>query len=368
MNGYDERFMRRALTLARKGLGSTSPNPAVGCVIVRDGEVVGEGWHLKAGTPHAEVHALRAAGRQAATADVYVTLEPCSHFGKTPPCADALVEARVARVFVGMTDPNPKVSGSGIERLRRAGIDVAEGFLESECRSINRPFIKHVTTGLPFVTLKSAMTLDGKTATRTGDSRWVTGEPARRHVHILRGVSDAVMVGIGTVIADDPMLTCRVDGGSDPLRVVVDSGLSIPITAKLLNLDSAARTLVATISDDSIRRGAIESLGAEVIRCKEDNGRVDLGDLLRKLGDKEVQSVLLEGGAGLAGSFFRNRLVDSCLFFYSPKILGGDGIGLFSGGNIERMAEAVPLENLSVRQCGTDIMVEGEPRYSCLPA
>lgn len=367
MNGYDEQFMRRALSLARKGIGATSPNPAVGCVIVRDAEVVGEGWHLKAGTPHAEVHALQAAGRHAAASDVYVTLEPCSHFGKTPPCADALIEAGVTRVFVGMSDPNPKVSGSGIEKLRAAGVVVVVGCLEDECRSINRPFIKHVTTGLPFVTLKSAMTLDGKTATRTGDSRWVTGEPARRHVHSLRGISDAVMVGIGTVIADDPMLTCRVEGGIDPLRVVVDSALRMPLAAKVLTLDSAARTLVATISTDSGKIAALEASGAEVMVCKENDGRVDLHDLLKKLGDKGVQSILLEGGAGLAGSFIRSRLIDSCLLFYSPRLLGGDGIGLFSGGTVERMADAIPLENLSVRQCGLDIMVEGELKYLCSP-
>lgn len=367
MNGYDEQFMRLALTLARKGLGATSPNPVVGCVIVRDGEVVGEGWHLKAGTPHAEVHALTAAGRHAASADVYVTLEPCSHFGKTPPCADALIDAGVARVFVGMTDPNPKVAGSGIVKLMDAGIDVLVGCLEEECRAINRPFIKHVTTGLPFVTLKSAMTLDGKTATSSGDSRWVTAEPARRHVHILRGISDAVMVGIGTVLADDPILTCRVEGGRDPLRVVVDSSLRIPLSAKVLNLDSPARTLIATVSTDKDRIAALIDAGAEVMVCKEKGGRVDLPSLLKKLGERGIQSVLLEGGAGLAGSFIRGQCIDSCLLFYSPRLLGGDGTGLFSGGAIERMADAVPLENLSVRQCGVDIMVEGEPKYSCSP-
>jgi diaminohydroxyphosphoribosylaminopyrimidine deaminase/5-amino-6-(5-phosphoribosylamino)uracil reductase len=359
--------MRRALSLATLGVGKTSPNPAVGCVIVRDGQIVGEGWHKKAGTPHAEVHALREAGVRAKGADVYVTLEPCSHFGKTPPCADALIEAAVSRVFIAMVDPNPKVSGSGIEKLKSAGIEVASGFLEEECRSINRPFIKHVTTGLPYLTLKSAMTLDGKTATSRGDSRWVTGEQARNHVHKLRGISDAIMVGVGTLIVDDPQLTCRIDGGLDPIRVIVDSSLRIPLNSALLTLDSTAPTIIATISDDKERITQIEATGAEVLICAVTDGMLDLIDLLRKLGAMGVQSVLLEGGATLAGSFLRQRLIDRCLFFYAPKLVGGDGIGLFGGGGAVLMKDAIPLGNISVQMCGADIMVEGEPNYRCLP-
>lgn len=362
-----ERFMRQALVLARKGVGKTSPNPAVGCVVVRDGAVIGTGWHHKAGTPHAEVHALAEAGAQALGSDVYVTLEPCSHFGRTPPCADALVAARVGRVFVGMIDPNPKVSGRGIARLREAGIPVVCGILEDACRAINLPFVKRVTTGLPFVTLKSAMTLDGKIATASGDSRWVTGEPARRQVHRLRAVSDAVMVGVGTAIADDPQLTSRIPGGRDPLRVIVDSGLRLPLDSRLLGLDSHAVTLLATVSQDGERIAQLRDRGAEVLVCAERAGRVDLHDLLARLGGRGIQSILLEGGAELAGAMLRQRLIDRCLFFYAPKLVGGEGFGLFCGAGAGRMADAVPLQRIGIRRIGTDILIEGEPDYSCLP-
>jgi len=362
-----ERFMRQALVLARKGVGRTSPNPAVGCVVVRDGVVVGTGWHRRAGTPHAEVHALLEAGEQALGSDVYVTLEPCSHFGRTPPCADALVAARVGRVFVGTVDPNPQVSGSGIARLRDAGIPVVSGLLEDACQEINRPFIKQVTTGLPYVILKSAMTLDGKTATASGDSRWVTGEPARRHVHRLRAISDVIMVGVGTVIADDPQLTSRIPGGRDPLRVVVDSSLRLPLTSRLLGLQSQAATLLATVSQDAEKVARLRDRGAEVLVCAERAGRVDLHDLLARLGGRGVQSILLEGGAELAGAMLRQQLIDRCLFFYAPKLVGGEGFGLFCGAGADRMADAVPLQRIGIRRIGADILVEGEPDYSCLP-
>lgn len=367
-----ERFhgtmMRRALALAKKGVGRTRPNPAVGCVIVRNGEIVGEGWHKKAGTPHAEIHALHAAGERAAGADVYVTLEPCSHFGKTPPCADALITAGVGRVFVGMIDPNPAVSRRGIEKLISAGIEVTTGLLEKECQAINRPFIKQMTVGLPYVTLKSALTLDGKTATAIGDSRWVTGERARRLVHRMRSTTDAVMVGVGTVIADDPLLTCRIRGGRDPMRVIVDSSLRLPLSAQVLTLKSTSRTVVATISNDSAKIRELHLLGAEVVICKEKDGQVDLGDLLRQLGKWGVQSLLLEGGANLAAAFFREHLIDRCIFFYAPKLVGGEGIGLFTGKGVGMMAEAVPLDDVTIRRCGDDFMVEGEPKYTCSPA
>lgn len=359
--------MRRALALARKGIGRTAPNPAVGSVIVQNGTIVGEGWHRQAGTPHAEIHALRGAVTRARGADVYVTLEPCCHFGKTPPCADALVAAGVKRVVIGMVDPNPKVSGQGIAQLQFAGIEVVTGILEEECRSINRPFIKHITTGLPYVTLKSAMTLDGKTATTSGDSRWVTGEKARQQVHALRSISDAVMVGVGTVFADDPLLTSRIKGGRDPRRVIVDSTLRMPLQAKVFHAGSSAGTIVATCSADTSRIGAVESLGAEVLRCRNLNGRVDLHDLMTLLGGMGVQSILLEGGAQLAGALLHARLIDRCIFFYAPRLLGGDGTGLFAGAAVERMADAIPMENISVKRCGDDIMIEGEPSYRCLP-
>ena len=355
------KMMRLALSEARKGVGKTAPNPAVGCVIVRDGEVVGKGWHKKAGTPHAEVHALRAAGELAAGADAYVTLEPCSHFGKTPPCARAFIEARVARVFVAMVDPNPLVSGRGIKMLQDAGIEVEVGLLEAESREINRPFVKWIRTKRPYVVLKSAITLDGKSATATGDSKWVTCDRSRREVHRLRGRLDAIMVGVGTVIKDDPLITCRVPGGKDPLRIIVDSTLRIPRHAALFSLRSEAKTVIATCCADLARIDAVAAHGVEVLVCSEKDGRVDPDDLLTKLGERGVQSILLEGGSHLAGAFLRAGLIDRCMLFLAPKLVGGAGMGLFAGAGVNLMADAIRLEEMKVKRIGVDLLVEGVP-------
>lgn len=362
-------MMKRALTLARRGIGKTSPNPAVGCVIVKDGTIVGEGWHRKAGTPHAEVHALVQAGQSAHGADVYVTLEPCSHHGKTPPCADALVEAGVARVFIGMVDPNPQVSGRGINKLRSAGIEVVDGILGDECRAVIEPFIKYITTGLPFVILKSAMTMDGKTATSSGESKWITNEKSREYVHKLRSMVDAVMVGVGTIIADNPQLTTRLPrGGRDPLRVIVDSTLRTPMDARVLLQSSAARTMIATISKNEDKSSQLQAHGAEIVRCREKDGRVDLGDLLKQLGSRGIQSVLLEGGRELAGEALRLRLIDKYIFFYAPKLFGGaDGFGLFAGQSVSRMNDALMMERIAIRKFGNDVMIEAYPEGKCSP-
>lgn len=365
MIDFHEQMMRLALSLARRGVGRTSPNPAVGCVIVKDGAIVGEGWHRKAGTPHAEVHALRAAGEKAHGADVYVTLEPCSHHGKTPPCADALVEAGVGRVFVGMVDPNPKVSGSGLARLRKAGIAVHVGLLEPECRRLNEPFIKHVTTGMPFVICKSAMTLDGKIATASGDSKWITSEKSRRYAHKLRAMVDAVVVGAGTVEADDPLLTARIPGGRDPMRVIVDSRLRISPKARLLQVESTADAVIATISDDVAKRARLEAAGAVVIRCSEKDGRVDLIDLMKRLGSMQIQSVLLEGGSELAGEMLRSGLIDKFHLFFAPKLVGGGGKGPFGGNGVEMIADTSILQEISVRRFGKDILVTAYPEKQC---
>lgn len=361
-------MMKRALSLARKGIGRTAPNPAVGCVIVRDGSIVGEGWHKKAGTPHAEVHALRQAGEKAGNADVYVTLEPCAHFGKTPPCADALVAAGVARVFVGMPDPNPLVCGKGIDILRAAGIEVSVGILERECSRINEGFIKHITTGMPFVILKSAMTMDGRTATSTGDSKWITSEKSRRYVHKLREVVDGIMVGVGTVIADDPQLTCRLKGKRrDPVRIIVDSRLRIPAGARVLDDGCLAATCIATTVRKPERIAELEKSGVEIITCGELNDRVDLADMMRRLGKRGLQTILLEGGRELAGEFVRMGLVDKFMLFYAPKLLGGgDGFGLFAGKGPERMDAALRLKEISITRFGDDWLVEGYPERTCL--
>ena len=361
MSDIQLKMMRRALALARRGLGKTSPNPAVGCVIVRDGIVVGRGWHKKAGTPHAEVHALNEARELAAGADVYVTLEPCAHFGKTPPCARALIAARVARVYVAMIDPNPLVAGAGIEMLRAAGIEVETGLLEEASRELNRPFIKWIQHKLPYVVLKSALTLDGQSATANGDSRWVTGDPARREVHRLRGRMDAIMVGVGTVFKDDPLLTCRVPGGRDPLRIVVDSTLRIPLHAALFGVQSSAGTVVATCSRDEARLQAVAAKGARILSCRLSEGRVDLADLFSQLGALGVQSVLLEGGSHLAGAALRAGLIDHCMIFLAPKLVGGAGTGLFAGAGVALMADAIRLDGMTVKRIGVDLLVEGRP-------
>ena len=335
----NETFMKRALALA--GRGRTSPNPMVGAIVVRDGKIVGEGFHPKAGDPHAEVFALNAAGSLAKGADLYVTLEPCCHQGKTPPCTDAVIQSGIKRVFAAMVDPNPEVGGKGIEILRKAGIEVNVGLMESKVRELNRGFIKRITTGLPFVLWKAAMTLDGKIATRTGDSKWVTGERARKEVHRLRSQCDAVMVGIGTVLADDPELTVRgIRGAVNPIRVVVGGSASIPPNARVLN--SEAKTIIAPPAD---------------------NGRVDLRALMIELAEMGINSVLLEGGGELAASMLSAGLVDRGIIFLAPKIAGGrDAKTPVEGEGIELMSQALATSKPKIRRFGDDIALEFEIR------
>lgn len=361
MSGFDEKMMKRAIQLARKGVGKTSPNPAVGCVVVKDGVIAGEGWHKKAGTPHAEIHALQQAGELAKGADLYVTLEPCSHFGKTPPCADAVVAAGICRVFIGMIDPNPKVSGKGVEKLQAAGINVFTGLLEKESRALNLPFIKHITTSTPYVTMKSAMTMDGKTAAKSGDSRWITSESSRKLVHRLRASVDAVMTGSGTLLADDPQLTVRMASGKNPIRIVVDSSLKTPVNCRLMSEAEKVPVIIATISSDSSKISALKEKGAEVMICSGTKGRVDLGDLMKRLGARGIQSILLEGGERLCAAMLRQRLVDRFLLFYAPRILGGEGKGLFAGPGPLLMKDSLPLFIKKVSRVGNDILVEAYP-------
>lgn len=358
-----ETYMRRALELARRAEGRTRPNPTVGAVVVREGRIVGEGFHPAAGEPHAEVFALRQAGEEARGADLYVTLEPCCHHGRTAPCAEAVLEAGIGRVFVGAGDPNPRVDGGGIALLRAAGLPVETGILESECRRLIAPFAKHVTTGLPFVTLKAAVTLDGQTAASTGDSRWISSEASREHVHRLRDRVDAVMVGIGTVLADDPRLTTRLpEGGRDADRIVVDARLEIPEGAALLSLDSAARTLVAAASSASSEKAArLTARGVQVLEIGGEEGRVGLRELAARLGAMGYQNILLEGGARLNAAALREGIVDRVMVFVAPLLLGGnDGAGLFAGPGVSRIAEAIRLRDVRVSRFGDDTLIEGE--------
>ena len=357
----DEDFMREALLLAQNALGRTSPNPLVGAVIVQEGRVVGAGWHRKAGTPHAEVHALAMAGELSRGATAYVTLEPCSHYGRTGPCAKALVEAGVKRVVVPVLDPNPLVAGKGKALLEAAGVEVTVGVLAEEARQINEAYFKWVTQKMPFVTLKTAMTLDGKIATAAGKSQWITGEAARQRVHEMRDVADAIVVGIGTVLADDPSLTTRLADhtGRNPVRVIVDSRARTPLTAKVVQ-DGAAKTLVAVARTASEERcAALRAAGVEVVRAGEGE-RVDLAALMRLLAARDFTSVFVEGGGTLNFSLLAEGLVDKVHAFIAPKIVGGrEALTPVEGAGVGELADAVELTNLTMEQVGADVLITG---------
>ncbi len=359
----DTRYMRLALELAARGTGYTSPNPMVGAVLVKDGRIVGRGYHRKVGGPHAEVEAIRDAGPEARGATMYVTLEPCNHHGRTPPCSEAVLAAGISRVVVAMEDPNPHVTGGGLRRLQDSGIEVVCGVCREEARRLNEAFIKYVRTGLPWVVLKSAMTLDGRIATASGDARWVTGAGARALVHRLRHGTDAILVGIGTVQADDPSLTTRLEEGKgrDPIRIILDSGLKIDPDARVLHLDSDAPTwIVCGPGADQEKMKRLSRTGARCLAVDLDRGRVDLKVLLRRLGSEQVTSLLVEGGATVSGSFLASGLVDKVMFFYAPKILGGDdGVPVCRGRGPDKMNDCLPVRNLRLSQVGDDILVEG---------
>src|SRR6266542_1743825 len=357
-----EFFMRLALREAAKGLGRTSPNPAVGAVLVRGGRVVARGHHARAGGPHAEVVAIRAAGLRARGADLYTTLEPCDHYGKTPPCSMAVLEAGVRRVLVGSADPNPIVNGKGIARLRAAGVEVVEEVLREECDALNAHWFKYIRERRPYVTLKAAITLDGRIATRTGDSRWVSGEAARRWVHRLRDRVDAVLVGAGTARADEPRLTTRLPGGRgrDPIRVVLDTDLTLPARLALLNPRSPAPTIVAHASLRARRTRRVRP-GVELLRCRRGKGGVDLRDLLEKLAARGVTHLLVEGGARVHARFLEEGLVDRVALFVAPKLLGADGVPLLASRGPARMADALRLDEEQVEKVGEDLLVLGRP-------
>lgn len=358
---YDEKYMRLAMQLAGNAIGRTSPNPLVGAVIVKDNRVVGCGWHRKAGTPHAEVHALNQAGELAQGADVYVTLEPCAHYGKTPPCAKALVEAKVKNVYGGLLDVNPKVAGKGFKILEDAGIHVEYGFLQDELRKQNEVFFKWIEHKKPFVVLKAAMTLDGKIATATGQSKWITNETSRAYGYKLRDIYDGIMVGINTVIEDNPMLTARVDGGKNPIRIVVDSSLKIDINANVVQ-DKSAKTIIATT--DKANKDKILKLQAQdvdvIVVDKDENDKVDIEKLLDILGQQNICSILVEGGATLSGRFVAKKLVDKVYFFIAPKIIGGkEAKTPVAGTGILNLQEALALKDIQIEKLEEDVLIIG---------
>ena len=363
-----ERFMRRALELAELGSGRVNPNPLVGAVVVRQGSIVAEAYHRAYGGAHAEALALRQAGSAAQGAELYVNLEPCVAFpGKqTPPCTEQIIASGIARVIIAARDPNPQVSGRGVERLRAAGIEVHEGLLVQEADRLNEIHRKYATTGHPFVLLKLALSADGKIATSSGDSRWISSKISRQEVHRLRDRYAAVLVGLGTVLQDDPRLTVRLSQGRDPLRIVLDSQGRIPLDAKILHLNSSAKTIIVTTDALPTGKAArLSSLAAEVWRLPAaEPGRVNLRSLLQKLAEQRIDSLLVEGGSTVAGSFFAAELVDKVLFFIAPLIVGGhQAPGAIGGAGFTQIAAAVRLKGFSVGPSGPDFALQGYPEY-----
>jgi diaminohydroxyphosphoribosylaminopyrimidine deaminase/5-amino-6-(5-phosphoribosylamino)uracil reductase len=360
----DSHYMRKALALARRMLGRTSPNPAVGCVIARGGRIVGQGATAPGGRPHAEAEALARAGERARGATAYVTFEPCAHRGGTPPCARALVAAGVRRVVIGCVDPYPPVRGRGLKILRAAGIRIVNGVLEDECRDLNRGFITRVTRRRPFATLKLALSLDGRIAAASGDSQWISSAPSRALVHRWRSEADAVMVGAGTVIADDPRLTCRIPGGRDPVRVVIDGRLRVSPRARVFTQRSVAPALLVTTTANvarARRRYGREGAGGrvEVVGCPGRRSEVDLRAAMREFARRGWCNVLIEGGANLAGAALRAGIVDRVAFFAAP-ILMGTGTPAIEGLGFKRVRDAIALGRLSLRRLGGDLLIQAE--------
>ncbi|MFA6413586.1 MAG: bifunctional diaminohydroxyphosphoribosylaminopyrimidine deaminase/5-amino-6-(5-phosphoribosylamino)uracil reductase RibD [Syntrophales bacterium] len=357
----DEYYMRRALKLAKKGEGRASPNPMVGAVIVKDGRIIGEGHHACCGENHAEINAIEGSSETIAGADFYITLEPCSHYGKTPPCADALIKHKPDRVVIGAMDPNPLVAGQGIALLQKHGIETRVGVLEGECRILNEKFFKFMTTGLPFITLKYAQTLDGRIATATGHSRWISSPESLRYAHRLRGTHDAILVGSGTVLLDDPELTVRLIKGRNPLRIVLDSRLRIPLESRILQNQHQAGTMIVTTKKASKEKSRrLGDMGIELLYTNmTKKGEIDLSDLFLKLGQKGVSSVLVEGGSSIITSVLRERLADKLLVIIAPKIVG-KGIEGIGDLGITLMDQALTLSPVKFKKLGTDFLLEAK--------
>jgi diaminohydroxyphosphoribosylaminopyrimidine deaminase / 5-amino-6-(5-phosphoribosylamino)uracil reductase len=365
----DHRYMARAIQLATRGRYTSQPNPRVGCVLVRDEHVVGEGYHRRAGEPHAERNALAEAGERARGATAYVTLEPCCHQGRTPPCTEGLIEAGVSRVVAAMRDPNPKVAGQGFERLRAAGIEVLEGVMGPQAEALNPGFIKRMSQGLPYIRCKLAMSLDGRTAMASGESQWITSPEARKDVQRLRALSGAILTGVGTLLSDDPSLTLRLDRealGIDtdlplprPVRVVLDPGLDTPLESKMLSLPGL--TLVICQDENPAHSAALEAAGAQVEMLPGDRGRLDLREVMHYLASQEINDLLVECGATLAGALLEQGLIDELVIYQAPHIMGDSARGLFHLPQIQRMDQRIPLRITDVRQIGPDIRLTAVP-------
>lgn len=358
----DEMYMERALELAAKGCGTTTPNPMVGAVIVKDGRIIGEGYHIRAGEGHAEVNAFKNATEDVTGATMYVTLEPCSHYGKTPPCADKIVEKKIGRVVVGALDPNPLVAGRGIEKIRNAGIPVVTGVLAEKSIALNEVFMKYIVTKRPFVLMKAAMSLDGKIATADGESQWISCEASREEVHRLRHELTGIMAGIGTVMADDPMLNCRIPGGKQPVRIIVDSHLAIPEKSKLVCSAKEYPLIVATVENgDAAKKSRLEAQGVQVIEVPADEGgHADLNQLMDCLGEMKIDSILLEGGGRLAEGALKAGIVDKVQFYIAPMLIGGEGAKTpVEGRGITGLSKAWHISDWKAETIGDDIKITG---------
>jgi len=361
----DEQYMRQALSIARYAMGRTSPNPMVGAVIVSAGRVVGQGWHRLAGTPHAEINALQQAGDLARDATMYVTLEPCSHYGRTPPCADAVIAAGIKKIVVAMNDPNPLVAGRGLAKIREAGIEVVEGVLAAEAATLNEIFIKHISTQMPFVVLKSAMSLDGKIAAYTGHSQWITGPESRERVHKLRDCYDAILVGIGTVLADNPNLTTRLSPkGKNPIRIIVDSMARTPLDAHVVTDGLAPTIIIVTSKAPNDRIQALCACdGVEVLVGSQKQSGVDLRQLFKTLAGRNITSIFIEGGGSINASLLAENLVDKIYWFIAPKIIGGqEARGPVGGQGVSDVNEAYLFEDMNVELSGQDILISAYMR------
>lgn len=362
----DREYMELALELALKGCGKVDPNPLVGAVIVKDGEIIGKGYHTEYGKLHAEREALARCSSSPEGAVMYVTLEPCCHHGKQPPCTDAVIDAGISRVVIGSADPNPLVAGKGVELLKANGIEVIEGFMKEECDAINPAFFRFIKTGIPYVVMKYAMTMDGKIATRTGASKWITSESARKRVHEDRNRYMAIMAGIGTVLKDDPLLTCRISGGRDPVRVICDTHLRIPVDSQIVKTAKKYRTLIATAETGGSETGAdkcsiLTAKGCEILYIPVKNGHLDLEQLMKKLGEQKISSVLLEGGGTLNWSALEAGIVDRMQVYIAPKIFGGkDAPSPVGGAGVGVPAESFLTEKPKVTFIGDDILIESE--------
>lgn len=359
----DPTIMGQAIDLAKRGEGWVSPNPLVGAIIVKEGRIIGQGWHHHAGGLHAEREALKNAQEDPRGATMYVTLEPCSHYGKQPPCSQALIQAGIARVVVGSDDPNPLVHGRGFRQLEEAGVKVIPHFLKEECDQLNPVFFHYIQEKRPYVSLKTAMTLDGKTATATGDSKWVTSKETRTALHRLRHINRAIMVGIGTVLADDPLLTTRIEGLRDPIRLIADSRLRTPLDSQLVQTANQAPTWILTGVKDHDQVAPYEDQSVRVLTLPTKEGRLDLEAAMDRLAEEEVDSILLEGGASLNGSMVQAGLVQKVYFSLAPKILGGDqALTPIGGKGFEKMAQALPIDIEKITRLGPDLLIEGEVR------